>query len=245
MIMGPGIESHGTIPAFVDVPEGSGALVVEGKRPEQASYEPFTPVSQYNLVDVDMNVTAPGTYYVAVYEPSQGGRYGLALGYQEEFGLVEWIRVPLDVIRIHQWEGQPLGFILAPLLGIVVIGYIFLLWKRKKGALGLQSSFDLIGSFVGFLYLGSSAIILTQMAIALSRAPLTSSVMVTIVFALLPLIAGIALLHVAMQARETVETKARVKMAFLGIAGLFVWAGLIIGPFLAIVASLLPAFTKG
>lgn len=150
VIMGPGIESQGTIPAFIDVPEGSGALVVEGKRPNQASYEPFTPASQYNLVDVDMEITAPGTYYVAVYEPSQGGLYGLALGYQEEFGLVECIRVPLDVIRVHLWEGQPLGFILAPLLGIVVIGYIFLLWQRKKGALVLQNSFGMIGSFVGF-----------------------------------------------------------------------------------------------
>ena len=244
VIMGPGIESQGTIPAFIDVPEGSGALVVEGKRPEQASYEPFTPASQYELVNVDMNVTALGTYYVAVYEPSQGGRYGLALGYREEFGLVEWIRVPLDVIRIHQWEGQPLGFILAPMLGIVVIGYIFLLWQRKKGALVLQSSFGVIGSFVSFLYLGSSAIILTQMTRALSRAPWTSSVMVTIVFALLPLIAGLALLHIAMQAPSAIKTKARVKMAFLGIAGLFIWAGLVIGPVLAIGASLLPAFTK-
>lgn len=244
VIMGPGIESQGTIPAFIDVPEGSGALVVEGKRPNQASYEPFTPASQYNLVDVDMEITAPSTYYVAVYEPSQGGRYGLALGYREEFGLIEWIRVPLDVIRVHQWEGQPLGFILAPLLGIVVIGYIFLLWQRKKGALVLQNSFGMIGSFVGFLYFGSSAIILTQMAIALSRAPLTSSVIITIIFALLPLIAGIALLQVAMSAPSAIKTKARVKMAFLGIAGLFVWAGLVIGPVLAIVASLLPAFTK-
>jgi hypothetical protein len=99
--------------------------------------------------------------------------------------------VPLDVIRIHHWEGQPLGFILAPLLGIVVIGYIFLLWQRKKGVLVLQSSFGVIGSFIGFLYLGSSAIILMQMARALSRAPLTSSVMVTIVFALLAIVASL------------------------------------------------------
>lgn len=244
VIMGRGIESQGIVPASVDVPEGFSALVFEGKQPDQASYEPFTPVSQYERADIDMTVNAPGTYYVAVYEPSRGGRYGIALGYREEFKLNEWIRVPWDVIRIHLWEGQSLGFIFAPMLSILVIGVAFLFWQFNKGFLVLQSPFGWIGSFIGFLYLGSGAIILTQMAIALSRTDLTSSVIITIVFALLPLIAGLATLRVAMQARGKIEIKTRVKMAILGIVGFFIWAGLVIGPFLAIVVSLLPSVTK-
>jgi hypothetical protein len=244
VIMGQGIEPQGTVPASVDVPEGFSAMVFEGKQPDQASYEPFTPASQYERVDIDMTVNTPGTYYVAVYESSHGGQYGIALGYREEFKVDEWIRVPLDIIRIHLWEGQSPGFIFAPMLSILVIGTFFLFWQRKKGVLVLQSPFGWIGSFVGFLYLGSGAIILIQMAIALRRTAPTSSVIITSVFALLPLLAGLATLRVAMQARGKIERKTRVKMAIMGIVGLFVWAGLVIGPVLAIVASLLPSVTK-
>jgi uncharacterized protein YhhL (DUF1145 family) len=244
VLMGPGIESRGTVPAFVTVPEGSGALVIEGIRPEKASYEPFTPSSLYERADSSVNVTAAGTYYVAVYEPTEGGRYGLALGYREEFGVYEWIRVPVDAIRIHHWEGQSYGLILAPLLAVLVIGLGVLLRLKKRGAFVLQSPFGWLGSFSGLLYLGSGATILIQMALALTRAPLTSLVLVTLIFALLPIIAGIALLRVAQQARERVAWQNRLKMAVLGIAGLLFWAGLVLGPVFALIASILPPFSK-
>lgn len=94
---------------------------------------------------------------------------------------------------------------------------------------------------MGFLYIGSGFIIFTQMGIALSQSALTSSVVVTIIFALLPIILGIALIRVALRARGEVTMHARIKMAALGVVGLFVWAGLIIGPVLTVVASLLPS----
>jgi hypothetical protein len=239
VIMGPRIEPQGTVPSIVTVPQGAGAMVVEGKRPERASYEPFTPASQFELVDIDLNVLASGTYYVAVYEPLQGGPYGLALGYKEEFSLVEWIRVPLDVIRIHQWEGQSLAFILAPLLAVLACGFSLLFWQRKKGASVPQNTFGWIGSFISFLYLGSGAIMFTQMAIALTRTTLSPAVIVTIIFALLPVIAGVIMVRVALSVQGKIETKARLKIAILGILGLFIWAGLVIGPVIAVVASLL------
>jgi hypothetical protein len=244
VIMGPGISSHGTVPAFVEVPEGLAARVIAGTRPETASYEPFTPSNLYELVDVDTTVNASGTYYVAVYELSQGGRYGLAVGYREQFELLEWIRVPLDVIKVHQWEGQSLISILAPMLGIVALGFVLLFLERKRGVLVLQSPFSWLGSFVSFLYIGSGATIVMQMGIALTVAPVTAAVIITVIFALLPIIAGIAMLRIVMQARGEAEMKTRVKIASLGIVGLFIWAGLIIGPVLAIVASFLPPFTK-
>lgn len=240
VIMGPKIEPQRTVPDFVSVPPGAATMVVEGKRPEKASYEPFTPASQFELVDIDMTVRASGTYYVAVYEPLRGGPYGLAVGYKEEFSLVEWIRVPLDVVRIHLWEGQSLGFILAPLLAVLAGGFGILFWQRKKVGSVPRNTFGWLGSFGSFLYLGSSAIVFTQMAIALTRTTVTSAVIVTIIFALLPLIAGISMLRVALSVQDKVERKARLKMAILGIGGLFIWAGLVIGPFIAIVASLLP-----
>ncbi len=244
VIMGPGIEPQGTVPAFIEVPEGLAARVVAGAQPETVSYEPFTPSSLYELVDVNTNVTAPGTYYVAVYEPSEGGRYGLAVGYREQFELLEWIRVPLDVITVHQWEGQSLIFILAPMLGIVVIGFLLLFWVRKKGVPVLQSPMSWLGSLASLLYIGSGATIVTQMGIALTVAPMTAAVIVTVIFALLPIIAGIILLKVVLKAQAGVTVKSRIEMAILGIVGLFIWAGLLVGPVLAIVVSILPPFTK-
>jgi hypothetical protein len=42
IFMGPRITNQGIIPDDVKVPEGSGAMVVEGKPPAQATYEPFS-----------------------------------------------------------------------------------------------------------------------------------------------------------------------------------------------------------
>ena len=130
--MGPGIRSQETIPAYVEMPEGAGVMVVAGKRPGQAIYEPFTPDSHYEIADVDINISIDGTYYVAVYNPFQGGKYGFAIGYQEEFEVDEWILVPVNVIRIHLWEGQSLAFILAPMVAIVVIGCATFSGSEKK-----------------------------------------------------------------------------------------------------------------
>lgn len=243
-IMGPGIRSKEKIPDYVEKPEGAGVMVVAGKRPEQAVYEPFTPDSHYEIADLDMNISEDGTYYVAVYNPFQGGRYGLAIGYQEEFKVGEWIMVPVNIIRIHQWEGQSLAFILAPMVAIVIIGCGYIFWQRKKGNMAFYSSFGLLGSVAGFLYVGSGAIMLVQMLIALSRTALTSSVIITILLILLPLITGSAMMHVAMQAGGGREMKARLKMGMLGIVGLIIWAGLLIGPFLAILVNILPYSMK-
>jgi hypothetical protein len=243
-IMGPGITSQGTIPAFIDIPPGSGVMAVAGKRPDQASYEPFTPARIYERIVIDMKVNADGPYYVAVFEPSAKGRYGLAVGYREKFEVYEWIRVPLDVIAIHQWEGQSLGFILAPMLAIIAIGFVFLIWQRETRKYAPQSLSSWIASIAAFSYLGSGAMMFMQMGIALGHTDIPSSVVITVIFALLPIIAGIAMLYVSMKAVSGSEMKARVTMAILGILGLFIWAGLFIGPVLAILASFLPLSIK-
>jgi hypothetical protein len=243
-IMGPGIKSQGNIPAFIDIPTGAGVMAIAGKRPDQASYEPFTPARIYESVVIDMIVNTDGPYYVAVFEPTAKGQYGLAIGYREEFEVYEWIRVPFDVIAIHQWEGQSLGFILAPMLAVIAIGLVFLIWQRKKRGYVPQNLSGLIASLAAFSYIGSGAMLLVQMVIALGHTDLPSSVIITVLFALLPITAGIAMLYVSIKTMSGGEMKARVTMAILGIVGLFIWAGLLIGPVLAILASFLPFSLK-
>lgn len=235
-IMGQGIESGGTQPDYLQVPDGSGVMIVEGKLPDQAVYEPFTPASQYNLAQIEINIEEEGTYYIGVYDPEQGGRYGLAIGSREEFGLYEWITVPINVIGLHKWEGQSLGLIIAPMLTVLIIGFIFLYQKKSLASLSLPGR---ISCIAGLLYLGSSAIMLTQMFIATSRAPYTPSIMITMLFAIIPILIGLLVLRIALH--DSLNTGTRIKLAISGIIGLFFWAGLILGPVLVITAALFPS----
>ena len=230
-LMGPGIESQGVLPSFVYVPAGLGARVFAGERTAQASYEPFTPASQYELLDLDLVVDTAGTYYLAVFHASQSGPYGLAVGYREEFSILEWIRVPVDVINVHRWSGQSLGFILAPLLGTLLAGFALLFWRRRTGSSAPQGLFGWLGSTAGLLYIGSGAMLLMQLGVALSRAPVTAAVIVTLILVLLPLIAGAALLRIALRAHSKHVLRARATMACLGLLGFIIWAGLLGGRF--------------
>jgi FtsH-binding integral membrane protein len=116
--------------------------------------------------------------------------------------------VPFNVIRIHKWEGQSLAFILSPTILVVIIGFLFI--YRKKISLG-----SIIGSFAGLLYMGSGAAMLIQMFIALSSASFTLSVFLTLVFVLVSILVGIAILHLSFQ--DDVNNKARVHPGYYRI----------------------------
>ncbi|MCW4027228.1 MAG: hypothetical protein NWE76_07080 [Candidatus Bathyarchaeota archaeon] len=244
VVMGPGIsESHEhedehehDLPEFIEVPEGVGIMLLEAEPSAEPGYEPFSPSSYYYLASMDLEVTTPGDYFVAVYETSRGGRYGLATGYREVFTLDEWILVPLDVIGIHQWEGQSLVFILAPLIATVAIGLLVLVLQKKAS---LQRLSFWTASLAGLLYMGSGFMMFVQMFVALSSAGLDVSAVITVIFAIIPVLLGFGIVRPAL--KETMTTRTRILTASLGLAGLFLWAGLLLGPSLAFVTSLLPS----
>jgi len=237
IVMGLGISSEDTVPAYVEVPDGAGTMLVTAQRSPQPSYEPFTPSSYYYLASVDQEISLTGTYYVAIYEEFQGGRYGLAVGYREEFGLDEWILVSLDTIGIHQWEGQSLEFILAPILVTFVIGLSVAIWKRTPVS---GTAFYWTGISAGLLYVGSGVTILTQMILALSSSTPDFSALLTSIFIMLPILLGAAILRVVAKKRKTITKRSRLLLALLGLSGLFAWAGLIIGPILSVLTSIVP-----
>jgi hypothetical protein len=89
VVMGPGITSQDTVPSYVEAPGEGGKMLLEGQLPIKPTYEPFTPSSYYYIAELNLDVSETGTYYLVVYEASRGGRYGVAAGYREEFGLDE------------------------------------------------------------------------------------------------------------------------------------------------------------
>ncbi len=237
IVMGLGISSEDTVPAYVEVPDGAGTILVTAERSVQPSYEPFTPSSYYYLASTDQEISLTGTYYVAVYEESQGGRYGLAVGYREEFGIDEWILVPIDTIGIHQWEGQSLEIILAPIVATFIIGLSLAVWKRTPAS---RTAFYWTGISAGLLYMGSGVTILAQMILALSTSTLDFSALLTLIFVMLPILLGAAILRIVAKKRKYITKRSRLFLALLGLSGLFAWAGLIIGPILSVLTSILP-----
>jgi len=238
VVMGPGITSQDAPPEFVEVPTEVGVAVLEGQLSAKPAYEPFTPSVYYYLADLDSDVSVAGTYHVAVYEAHQGGRYGLAVGYREEFGLDEWLIIPIDVIGVHQWEGQSIGVILAPMLATLIIAFSLLIWRRPAI---FRRIFNVTGVSAGLLYLGSGAMMFAQMIWALTATGPDFSAVLTVFFVLLPILLGVAILRLIIKDPKRVTRRVRISIALLGVLGLFTWAGLLMGPVLALLTSMLPA----
>ena len=239
VLMGPGISEQGDVPDFVEKPPDAGTFVADGEQPAQATFEPFSPSSFYSLADVTMNAPATGTYYIAVFESTMGGHYGLAVGDRESYTLDEWILIPFNLLSIYQWEGQSIILVFAPMILTLVIG-VGLMILRSKNNKTPRTLHGWIGSIAGLLFMGSGATVLFQLAFSLIQTSLGSEAAITIVLALIPILLGIGTLRLSWTAERKTDLKSRIYLAVLGVAALFAWAGLIIGSALAIIASAIP-----
>ncbi|MBN1322685.1 MAG: hypothetical protein JW986_01610 [Methanotrichaceae archaeon] len=228
VLMGPGLEGDGILPPGMDLPDGYGAVVARGSMPKSATYEPFGPGSYYGLADLDLAAPENGTYYVAIYGGA-AGNYGLVIGYRETFSLDELVSLPLNMISVHRWEGQSLALILLPFLAVLTAGYYLLL--RRDLSLSRW-----LASLAGLLFLGSSASILFQMAMALMRAPAGGEVAITIVLAALSAGLGAGTIKIAAGVAEF-TMKERLMLRAIGLVAILVGSGMIIGPLIAILST--------
>ncbi|CAG0981395.1 MAG: hypothetical protein OIN86_09715 [Candidatus Methanoperedens sp.] len=238
VLAGPGLIGQGTVPDYVELPAGAGAVVVAGRQPEEATYEPFSASSFYELAELDIPAPESGSFYMAVYVPGRGGHYSLALGEREVYSLAEWILIPLSLISIYQWEGQSLLIIFLPIAATLAISMGFMLWWRKKWI--PVSLFEWTGMLAGLLFMGTGFMVLFQMVLALSHTHLVSEVVITSILALLSILPGIAVIRIIRKNRKKVDIRKRIYLVILGIIALFVWSGFLVGPVLAVLASLMP-----
>lgn len=241
VLMGPGIENQGAIPGYIQKPADAGALVIKGVAPAQATYEAFSS-SVFNQVG-ELSFVAPanGTYYVAVFDELRGGRYGVAIGAAEAFTLTQWITTPMAFVSIYAWEGQSVLLVYLPAFLILVLGLAILLRRQRRG-----QPLDLIGwvsATAGLLFIGTGSVVATQMVVSLLRSTPDALVIATVLFALLPALVGFLTLRLAIQKSGRWTIVSRIFLAILGVAALSVWAGLVIGPILAIASAALPAKT--
>ncbi len=237
-----------SLPDFIFIPKGYGFVAVQGMRAKNATYEPFGPSSYYQQAELDLPAPEAGRYYAAVYENQNYnqsdnqsnnqsnnrsvGHYSLALGYKEEFSLMDRITAPLKLISVYLWEGQRFTTIITPWLVALLLG-LFVVFKNPR-----RTPFYSAGTFAGFLFLGTSASILSQIVFNLTRAPFGPEVYISVALAAIPAILGVVLLRLA---RGEAGILQRSIMAVIGTVGLLAGSGLIIGPLIAISASVLPS----
>jgi hypothetical protein len=238
VVIGPGIEPQGTVPPSVQVPPGNGAMVMKGIPPEKGEYEPFSPSVIYETSSYETIIREPGTYYAAVLATGGETDYSFVVGYKEQFTATEWLLIPFSLIGIYLWEGQPAWAVAAPYILVILAGFGILFWQEKKTGKkrGIR---EWVATSAGLLYLGTGASTICQMIWCLSFTGYTSLSIVTLVFAVIPLLLGIWILRLGRPGLPDTR-KRRVSLAVAGVLGLVAWAGLIIGPALALVAAILP-----
>lgn len=238
-VIGPGIVNKGALPDFVEIPQGYGYIAVEGAKHER-EYEPFTPAAYYQTCRVDFTLNQSGTYYIAVFEAHHAGDFGLAIGHVESFTIIEWLMVPISVINVHLWEGQSPFVIFGPLIMTVFLVPAGLyIAKRRNMRIPSTISFGLV-TVAASLSVGTAMMTALQMSMALSvsSGPSVAGGLVTALFIAIPLVIGLIMLMMAVSDKWT--RIARIKLIILGIVGLTFWAGLLVGPILAIVTATMP-----
>jgi hypothetical protein len=224
VVMGPDIEGMDE-PPFTH-PEDLGRKIIMGSRQDQPEYEPFTPASYYYVASYRHAASEEAEYYVAVYSTDHGGKYGMALGSRETFTLIEWLKIPFDLVRIHLLEEQPFLLLFGPPFVAFVLGgyYLFI---RGRSSKGFSLVLEKLG---GLLYFSSGVMTFAQMMFFLFAAGLTGSALLTLVFVCAQIGLGIFLM------RNTEKTWAT--LIGVGVGGLMFWAGWVIGPILIFSAGL-------
>jgi hypothetical protein len=244
-LMGQNVNTTGDTPTKITVPSGYNSQLIHPTIP-QPSYEPFSPGILAYVTDLTIDNASAGKYYLVVYEASSnptGGHYGLAIGDRETFAIDEWILIPFNLIGIYQWEGQSLAFILAPMIAALIVGIGLVTWRFKKQS-ALANPQAWVGAIAGLTFIGTGATTLYQMLAAAMRVAIGAEALITLIFAILPLAIGLATLRLSVKNRDKTSIKKRIYYLILGVAALFMWAGLIIGPILAILASVIPTNLK-
>jgi hypothetical protein len=246
-VMGPGFDHEDeddhdhVLPHFVQYPDNYEIITVEGEREPEATYEGFTPSSFYTVGEISMHAPQAGVYYVAVFHGSLGGRYSLIVGYLESFSITEWVMVPVDVLSIYRWEGQALVVILTPMIATVSIGLLLLIRKSRKTRRRLNYLIWIM-VLAGLTFIGSGISMFYQIIFNFTRVPVTGDAIITVLLAIFPILLGVGQIRNAFGSKDKIDRGTRAGSAVIGIMGFLVWAGIIVGPSLAIAASMLPQY---
>ena len=119
------------------IPEGYDAYVFDynGQIPSKEFYEPFGQITYWERQEIDLEIEAPGTYYLAVFDKTgYNGKLALAIGYVEDFSGNDFLTVLPNAwleSRYFSEDFTPLVIFVGIMLGVfVLIG--FLIYRKIK-----------------------------------------------------------------------------------------------------------------
>ena len=110
VVLGPGLP---VVEVPFGIPDGLGGIVIDTTgMPREFFSEHFTGTEDWIIHEEDRPLTEPGRYYVVAYHPDgTPGKFWLAIGRREEFGLPD-ILMYADVLAFvreyHEVQGEPL-----------------------------------------------------------------------------------------------------------------------------------------
>jgi hypothetical protein len=119
------------------IPEGYDAYVFDynGPIPSKEFYEPFGQITYWERQEIDLEIEAPGTYYLAVFDKTgYNGKLALAIGYVEDFSGNDFLTVLPNAwleSRYFSEDFTPLVIFIGIISGIfILIG--FLIYRKTK-----------------------------------------------------------------------------------------------------------------
>ena len=119
------------------IPEGYDAYVFDynGQIPSKEFYEPFGQITYWERQEIDLEIEAPGTYYLAVFDKTGfNGKLALAVGYVEDFSGNDFVTVLPNAwleSRYFSEDFTPLVIFIGIISGIfTLIG--FLIYRKTK-----------------------------------------------------------------------------------------------------------------
>lgn len=237
----PGTELDASVPPFVEVPTGYGAIVALGNAGAEGELEPFSPGPVFMLAEIDVIAPDDGTYYALVFSNEVGGNYAIAVGYVEGFTAEEILLLPLSLLTIYQWEGQELWMVLLPYILVVATGLILAVCGyRRMGK--PDRTVKWLAMLSSLAFLGSTANILAQLLFTFARVPLSSPVIVSLLFAFAYLALGLVGARFAYKRGKNLDLSARVIFLSIALVGFVMWGGFYIGPALALVIAISPPY---
>ena len=113
------------------IPDGYAAYVFdyEGPIPSKEFYEPFGQLTYWERQEIDVELEAPGTYYLAVFDKKgDTGKLALAIGYVEDFSGDDFLTVLPNAwieSRYFSEDFTPLVIFIVVIIGILsLIGFL-------------------------------------------------------------------------------------------------------------------------
>lgn len=112
-----------------EVPQGYGVKIIEPTEIQEEFFEPFTQTRYYFRQEETIKLENDSPYYIVVYDQEgEEGKYTLAIGKKEEFGIKDILMFPFTWLKVRFWyNGLQTVFII-----ILAITFVVLLVKSIK-----------------------------------------------------------------------------------------------------------------